>query len=275
MLRPEPAVHALLTEVQQTSRLRLLLDYDGTLVPLARAPELAAPDPELLQLLHGLTRCPGIHVEIVSGRPRETLTAWFGELRAALWAEHGFWRRSSPNDTWRAAARIDPQWTGRILPVLEQFTTNTPGSRIEMKTAAVAWHFRGAQREFGTRQAHELRMLLGEVLSNQPLEVLEGKKVIEIRLRGVSKANVAQHVRASTDADTTVIAIGDDRTDEELFRALPPSSLTFCVGPQPTCARFRLADHRAVRQLLRSLAENAEPKAPSATLPDTDGAAFA
>ena len=96
-------------------------------------------------------------------------------------------------------------------------------------------------------------MLLGDALSNQPFEVLEGEKVIEVRLRGVSKAIVAHRVHAETCADTLVVAIGDDRTDEDLFRALAPSSLTVAVGRRPTCARFRVNDYRAVRQILRSL----------------------
>jgi trehalose 6-phosphate synthase/phosphatase len=96
-------------------------------------------------------------------------------------------------------------------------------------------------------------MLLGDVLSNQPLEVLEGKKVIEIRLRGVSKGVVAQRVEAETPKGTLIVAIGDDRTDEELFRALPPSSLTVAVGRAHTAAAFHLDDHRAVRRILRAL----------------------
>jgi trehalose 6-phosphate synthase/phosphatase len=274
-LRPERSVHTLLAEIQPTSSLRLLLDYDGTLVPSARSPEQAAPDAELLQLLNALARASGIVLEIVSARPCETLATWFGELPAALWAEHGFWHRRSPQDTWRAAARIDPEWTARILPILRQFTATTPGSRIEIKPAAIAWHFRGAQREFGARQAHELRMLLGEVLSNQPFEVLEGKKVIELRLRGVSKATVAEHVRATANADTTLIAISGDRTDEELFRALPRTSVTIAVGQQPTSARFRVDDYRAVRHLLRSLVAGAALNATPAALSSIDDAALA
>jgi trehalose 6-phosphate synthase/phosphatase len=96
-------------------------------------------------------------------------------------------------------------------------------------------------------------MLLGDALSNQPLEVLEGKKVIEVRLRGVSKALVAHRVLSQSPPGQQVIAIGDDRTDEDLFRALPASTVTVAVGEGPTRARYRLADFRAVRQSLRIL----------------------
>ena len=250
---PEPPLASVLTQLQRSMHLRLLLDYDGTLVPLARSPELAAPDDELMSLLEGLTTAPGITIDIVSGRPRETLEAWLGRLPVSLWAEHGFWHRPAPNEPWEAAATLAPDWMGRVLPILEQFAAATPGAHVETKSASVAWHYRGAQREFGARQAHELRMLLGDALSNQPFEVLEGKKVIEVRLRGVSKAVVAHRIAADDQPQTAVIAIGDDRTDEDLFRALPASSVTVAVGDRPTGTKFRVDDYRAVRQVLRAL----------------------
>jgi trehalose 6-phosphate synthase/phosphatase len=253
VLRPDLSLFSALAAAQRTMKLRLLLDYDGTLVPLARSPDLAAPDDELMFLLERLTASPDIQVDIVSGRSHETLEQWFGHLPVSLWGEHGFWHRSSPGEPWRAAITVGPDWIERVRPILEQFALSTPGSHVEVKRASIAWHYRCAPREFGARQAHELRMLLGDILSNQPLEVMEGKKVIEVRLRGVGKGLVAQRVQAETGPGTIIVAIGDDRTDEELFRALPPSSLTVQVGRTWTSAKFRLADHRAVRRILRSL----------------------
>jgi trehalose 6-phosphate synthase/phosphatase len=106
-------------------------------------------------------------------------------------------------------------------------------------------------------------MLLGDALSNQPLEVIEGRKVIEVRLRGVSKAVVAHRVYAECVASHFIMAIGDDRTDEDLFRALPSSSATVVVGHRPSCARFRVADHRDVRGILRALVSGAQALHPT------------
>jgi trehalose 6-phosphate synthase/phosphatase len=242
-----------LLDARRTRPLRLLLDYDGTLVPLARSPELAKPDDELLGLVEQLAAAPGVHVDIVSGRPYETLEWWFGHLPIALWAEHGLWHRSSVGADWASGTTVAPDWMERIRPILDQFTAATPGAHLEVKSASVAWHYRGTPREFGERQAHELRLLLGDVLSNQPLEVLEGKKVLEVRLRGVSKALVAHRVREEVAPDGLIVAVGDDRTDEELFRALPSSSITVAVGRAWTSATFHLDDFRAVRGVLRSL----------------------
>jgi trehalose 6-phosphate synthase/phosphatase len=252
--RTTPPLSAMLAELRRTARLRLLLDYDGTLVPLARSPELAAPDRELRALLSRLAAMPGLDVEIVSGRPRETLDAWLGDLPVTLWAEHGFWHRDHPVGIWQPAMDVQPDWMSRVRPILDRFTAATPGAAIEVKSASLAWHYRAAPREFGARQAHELRMLLGDALSNQPLEVLEGKKVLEVRWRGISKALVARRAVEATGPGTAIVAIGDDRTDEELFRALPSSSVTIAVGRAVSAAAYRVDDHRAVRRLLESLA---------------------
>jgi trehalose 6-phosphate synthase/phosphatase len=252
-LPSSPTLLTALEAAQRTMPLRLLLDYDGTLVPLARSPELAAPDEELLELLERLAVSPGISLDLVSGRPHTTLEQWFGDAPVSLWAEHGFWHRPYPGGEWASAAPVPSDWIDRVAPILDQFVASTPGSQVEVKTASVAWHYRNTPREFGTRQAHELRMLLGDLLSNQPLEVLEGKKVIEVRLRGVSKSVVAQRVAGEAGLATSIVAIGDDRTDEDLFRALPASSITVAVGRRWTSARFHLDDYRAVRGILRWL----------------------
>jgi len=259
LTRPEPCLVTVLTDARRTRRIRLLLDYDGTLVPIARSPNLAAPDHEVLALLTDLASSPGVEVDLVSGRSRSTLSAWFEHLPVSLWAEHGFWHRPASRRLWRASADVAPTWIARVRPIFEHFAASTPGSEVEIKSASIAWHFRRAQRDFGARQAHELRMLLGDALSNQPLEVIEGRKVIEVRLRGVSKALVAHRIQAEAPPGCFVMAIGDDRTDEDLFRALPASSATVVVGSRPSCARFRVRDYRHVRRLLRTLVTSTHP----------------
>ena len=56
-------------------------------------------------------------------------------------------------------------------------------------------------------------------------------------------------------AGALVVAIGDDRTDEDLFAALPPSALAIHVGPEPTMAAIRIGGVPEVRALLRTILE--------------------
>ena len=52
------------------------------------------------------------------------------------------------------------------------------------------------------------------------------------------------------------VALGDDRTDEDLFAALPSNGIAIHVGPSRSRARWRLADASAARAFLRSLTAN-------------------
>ena len=140
-------------------------------------------------------------------------------------------------------------------PIFAHFTAATPGSFIEVKSASIAWHYRHADPEFGTRAAHELRMLLGDALSNQPLEVREGKKVLEVRLRGVHKGLAIQRIVSAADAPAAIIAVGDDATDEDMFAALPAGSCAVHVGDGPSRAAHWLASPAAVREWLELLSD--------------------
>ena len=86
-------------------------------------------------------------------------------------------------------------------------------------------------------------MRLGDAKSNQPAEVLEGSTVIQARLPGVNKGVAARHVLSHDDA--TMIAIGADRPDEDLFSALPNLMITIAVGSRHSSAGLRVEDSGA------------------------------
>jgi trehalose 6-phosphate synthase/phosphatase len=241
------AIAALLVPEPQ---LTLLLDYDGTLAPIAPRPEDAVPDHELMGLLRALVDRPATSVHIVSGRAQRDLMEWFGELPISLWAEHGAFHRSGPGTAWRPTRPVSDAWHDRVLLLFEQATAATPGSFIERKMATVAWHYRLADATAGPRQAATLHRAVAALTSAEPIEVLRGKKVVEARLAGVSKASAAQHVLALGAASSGILAVGDDETDEELFAALPGNSVTVCVGRRACAARFGLGGVAEVRELL-------------------------
>jgi trehalose 6-phosphate synthase/phosphatase len=244
-------IEDLLNRLRRADELLLFLDYDGTLMPFAGTPDLAAPDAELKDLLLRLARRPGTKVHLLSGRSRKTIEQWFGDLPIGLHAEHGFWSRPVPEAAWEAVQWGVTEWKDKILPLLEQFTEETPGSLIEDKTTGVAWHYRMADPDHGARQAERLGQRLAETLRDTPAELLPGDKVIEARLRGVNKGIIASRLVSGSDA--LVLAMGDDRTDEDLFNAMPPTGVTIHVGPNPSRAKYRLRDTTAARDLLSRL----------------------
>lgn len=76
----------------KADRKLVLCDYDGTLTPLVRTPEKAKPLPMLRKLLRRLGSESNVDLMLVSGRDRETMERWFGDLPVGLIAEHGAWK---------------------------------------------------------------------------------------------------------------------------------------------------------------------------------------
>ena len=239
--------------IANSTRLMLLLDYDGTVVPIRPRPEEAAPDATILKLLRDLASLNETEVHIVSGRRYQDLDQWFSEVPVSLHAEHGLLMRAAGSALWQRTVTLDDQWKPAVKAVLERFTGRTPGSFIEEKTAGYAWHYRLARQGVAEWQANELRAHLVELLAEVPVQVLEGKKVLEVRQEGVHKGLLAARLAGVEHPDTTLVAIGDDRTDDDMFAALPPDAVTIAVGDAPRRARWRLAGQDEVLPLLRKI----------------------
>lgn len=236
---------------QRAARRSLLLDYDGTLVPFKRDPMLARPDSELLDLLAKLGTTAGNEVAIVSGRARRDLEEWFGQLPVALAAEHGVWLRPRRGE-WRMLKALTTEWKPHVRPVLQVFVDRLPGAWLEEKEFALAWHYRRADPEQALPTSRELLGALAGFTRSLGVQVLEGNKVLEVRNAGISKGAAAKEWLGAMRAEF-VLAIGDDRTDEDLFRALPATAWSVRVGPGQTAARYYLNSHMAVRRLLWAL----------------------
>jgi trehalose 6-phosphate synthase/phosphatase len=246
-------IEELTHRLREAERLLLLLDYDGTLVSFSSAPELAAPDAELRELLRALSARRGTLVHVVSGRTRESVDRWLGDLPIGLHAEHGFASRMGSGRQWTTVGEVSLAWKEKAQPILEQFVASTPGALIEDKTAGIAWHYRMADPEFGELQAKELRLLLGELLQNAPVEILLGDRVVELRVQGIHKGRVLGSILVENPGPIWILAMGDDRTDQELFSSLPPQSDIVQVGRGPTLAPYRLVSPAEARALLGGL----------------------
>jgi len=251
----------MMQQYRSAARRALLLDYDGTLVPFVPDPRLARPDQEVLDLLAALAAAAGNELLIVSGRPRGDLEEWFGELPVALVAEHGVWLRPKGGE-WRMLKALTTDWKERVRPILQLYVDRLPGAMLEEKEFSLAWHCRRADPEQAVRWARELFDALAGFTRNTDVQVLEGNKVLEVRNTGVSKGTAATEWLRGVGADF-ILAIGDDWTDEDLFRALPPTAYSVRVGLANTAARYYLGNHTAVRRVLRELSQASREEAAS------------
>jgi trehalose 6-phosphate synthase/phosphatase len=244
--------NALLGQYKSAGSRLILLDYDGTLIPFASHPKLALPDPGLLDLLGRLASRKGNHVFLISGRQKDVLKEWFGGCGIGLIAEHGVWISDRESD-WKLFKPLDTAWKTQIQPILESYADRLTGSFIEDKEFSIAWHYRNADPELGSQRAKELIDTLVHFTANLDVQVLEGKMVIEVRCAGINKGTAAVASRDSLRPDFT-LAIGDDVTDEDLFRAMPTGVHTIRVGMKSSFAGHNLRDYVEVRGLLEQLA---------------------
>jgi trehalose 6-phosphate synthase/phosphatase len=269
-LLPAPTRARLLRQYSQARNRLLLLDYDGTLVPLARTPDLAAPTEEVLRLLTQLAAQDDTTLVVISGRDRKTLESWLGRLPVHLVAEHGMWLRS-PGSDWRLLKPQSAEWKARLMPILELYADRLPGAIIEEKDFSLAWHYRAADPEQSQALVGDLRDHLMSVTANIDLQVLQGSKVVEVRGSGINKGIAALEWLGTGQYDF-LFAAGDDWTDEDLFGVLPETAWSVKVGVASTRARYNVRDHRDLVRILEGMAER-ETGPGSAPVPPDEVAA--
>ncbi|HEY1024062.1 MAG TPA: bifunctional alpha,alpha-trehalose-phosphate synthase (UDP-forming)/trehalose-phosphatase [Sphingobacteriaceae bacterium] len=230
----------------------IFLDYDGTLVGFHSDYSKAAPDHELMQILQRLTANPLNKVVLISGRNYKNLEEWFGHLKLDMIAEHGAWYKEEGD--WKNLPGLTDGWKKEILPVLETYTDRTPGAYMEEKDFSLVWHFRSTERGLGELRAGELFTNLQYLIQDKRLQLLRGNKVIEVKSIEINKG-IAALSWLGDDSYDFIMAIGDDHTDEDLFKALADNAFTIKVGTNVSAAAYYVENHKAVRRLLQFMAD--------------------
>lgn len=234
---------------------QFFLDYDGTLTGFHRNINDAQPDAELKTILKALSEDKRNLLVITSGRDYRTMERWLGALPIAMVAEHGAWIRN-PQGEWTSQGDLDQSWMKEIRPVLENYRKRTKGSFIEEKTNSLVWHYRGVEPGLGEIRAQGLASDIHHFVNENGLQLLEGHQVLEIKDRQFDKGKAIQPWLADETVDFR-LAIGDDRTDEDMFKVLPKEAMSIKVGKQISAAQYYLRHYTDVRSLLRSLSDPA------------------
>lgn len=233
----------------------LVLDFDGTLVPIVERPELARPSEETIVALTSLTRTPGIRVAVISGRGLEDLRGLLPVQELALAGLHGLetWppigRPSGRIDVHRLRADLD-----RLVLALKDKLGSAEGPRIEDKRHAIAFHFRGIPRAAAARMRTALQAAFRETAERSSLVLVPGKEVLEARIAGVEKGSCARAMQEKIAPGSLAVVLGDDVTDEDLFVAFAKNGITVVVGkPKKTSGRYEIERQEEVTPWLREV----------------------
>lgn len=234
-------------ELYRKAKKRLIiLDYDGTLVPIVKKPELAIPDKQLIQILKLLEADKKNNVVISSGRDSEFLDKCFDGLNLNLAAEHGAFYKK--NGEWKENVRTKFPDDEEILDIIQKTVDKTTGSRLEMKKTSIVWHYRNCDKWLAELREKQLINALMAPCARLNLQIMRGNKVIEVKTIGFDKGIEAIRLMNSDDYDF-VMAMGDDITDEDMFHAMPTEAITIKVGSISDYARFSLPQKATVKFL--------------------------
>ncbi|MCX7358144.1 MAG: trehalose-phosphatase [Alphaproteobacteria bacterium] len=226
----------------------LFLDLDGTLVDFAAHPEQVLASKELQQLLTSLSGRMNGAIALITGRTIASADQVLDGALVHVAGIHGVERRTgkaierTSNDTAPIQAAL-----GDTRALIAKCALQVD---VEDKGLALALHYR-RMPEF----ADATRRAAADIAQRHGLSILEGKMVIELTLGQRTKADaVTDFMAIPPFANRNPIAMGDDITDEDAFRAVAKlGGHSILVGaPRDTAARYCLPNTRAVFMWLKA-----------------------
>jgi trehalose 6-phosphate phosphatase len=229
-----------------TRQTALFLDFDGTLVDIASEPELVSVPAGLVDLLDALSRQLDGALAIVSGRELADLDRYLSPLQLPTAGEHGAVHRHADGRIEQLAA---PPLQD-VQRVAQALAAEHAGLRVEVKSAAVALHYRHAP------QLQDLCLLtMAEAVKRTPgVELIKGKFVFEVKPAAASKGSAISSFMAQAPfAGRVAVFAGDDTTDESGFaviRTLGGNGIK--VGTGESLADLRCPSPAAFRDWLKN-----------------------
>jgi len=223
------------------------LDIDGVLSPIVEHAHESALLPGMLDDIVAL--CSVTPVAVVSGRDLAAIERLFGFPEdLTVVGSHGL----EPRGTVVEPSAEERARLGELVALAERAGERVgEGAWVEHKPLSVALHTRqavapGRSVEGAAWLGHAAEQVAGTTIKF-------GSEVVELLARPTSKATAVAELRRAARA-ASVLFVGDDVTDEDVFAVLGDDDWSVRVGPGETSARHRLADPAAVHQFVRRLA---------------------
>lgn len=212
--------------------------------------------PQALRQLQLLTTNEKVHCVIISGRDPRVLDRQLRNIKCDRAAEYGAFYRPF-NGKWKALPSVPfSSWIAQVNKLMTAAARRTPGTVVERRRSSLLWSYRSAPPGFGEYQARRLYYDLRSGLANLPVFVEHRRKGIEVRPNECQKGHfVRWYLRNDTPLKRAlVVAIGDDETDEDLFKAINErGGISIKVGSGLTAAQYRIGGQSELPRLLNLL----------------------
>ena len=243
----------------------LLLDYDGTLSPIARTPAEAHMPDRAKELLLKLSKTPNCRIAIISGRSLSDISKRVGVKGIVYVGNHGFEIKGPKIKFKSLVSRRYRKVLKEIKTKLKKDLSPFKGVFIEDKGYCLTLHYRLANENDipAIVSKFYFATFIDEFRKN--IQTKFGKMTREIRPpilwnKGMTALWLLEQqssVLKGKDMRVMPIYIGDDLTDEDAFQVLRNKGLTIFVGkPKSTQARFYLKDNQEVEKFLELILKN-------------------
>ena len=245
------------------SPLLLVLDIDGTISPIAPRPDQAIVPPATQRILDELAHTDAVYVAVISGRSVDDARRLVGLADVWIVGNHGF-EIAAPNRS--PAVRGDvSRFLDRLAAAsarVSEVAQDKPGVIVEDKRLTLSVHYRLSHPRIVSGLIAEIATVAREC----GLKLTRGKEVLELRPpvevdKGTAAVELAQTL-GTLRVGASLFCAGDDRTDEDMFRALrarQPACVTVHVGGDSatteTAAEFAVEDTDQMRILLEQILE--------------------
>ena len=226
----------------------LFLDFDGTLVDIAETPDsiiISDSDRALLNQLNGRHNDA---VSIVSGRNLSDLELYLGDFKGTVSGGHGAELRHLAEKL--PCIECDLERLDHIRNAAREFALIHPPVFAEEKSYGIVLHF----RQNPDLEAKVREFLSSLVHGDDDFELQFAKMAIEIKPKGVSKAQVIERIMSFEEFNgRKVLFAGDDETDEAAFDWVNKhDGISIKIGEGPTRACYRTHCPAAFKEWLRA-----------------------
>jgi trehalose 6-phosphate phosphatase len=226
--------------LRSARRILIASDFDGTLCPIADSPGEVRLGAAMTGILTRLTACERIVFAVISGRSLADISSRL-PVEATISGNHGLEIRAPGLDFQHPEARALRPEIAAACDALRVGLKIWPGAWVEDKGLSATAHYRRVEQRHHRCLLQVARRCL-RPFGNR-LALRAGNKALEVRPKlAWDKGAALNHIRQSAGPFQACICMGDDRTDETMFRA-NPDGLNIRVGKvQPSAAAYHLYD---------------------------------
>jgi trehalose-phosphatase len=226
--------------IASSDKIALFLDFDGTLVPIQEDPSGCVLPEDMREKLKSLADSGRCYLIILSGRALPDIKGMVGVSNICYSGNHGLVISGNDVTYVHPKALTAKRFVDKAARMLNSEIAGIEGAWIERKKFTASLHYRSVRKEDVLSVKKAFHKVSSKFSENDRLAVVRGKKVLEF-VPDVSwtKGSAALWILNNLKGKYLPIHVGDDITDESVFRKLYGKGITVRVG----CSKKSAAEH--------------------------------